>query len=238
MAMASEYLEVVLGDLYCCTYFRGVIEPETSCHAPSCWSKLKPQLDVFPPGMCMTKKSLKTTSAIEWTRPLDRSNSSITPMITTPFETCKVLPYPTSFESCKFRSRLVAPWWIPYCSKPLRWKRNIWLASCKILRMRVEVDLYVIDDDDTDGGYGTIGLLVIDYEPKSAVHWETGEDEGEVSSTVCLVCMEEIMVGSEATHMPCSRTSLPWWLHCRVAADRRVGFARCVNSACLLNTDE
>lgn len=28
MAMASEYLEVVLDDLYCCTYFRGVIEPE------------------------------------------------------------------------------------------------------------------------------------------------------------------------------------------------------------------
>lgn len=31
--------------------------------------------------------------------------------------------------------------------------------------MWVEVDLYVIDDD-TDGGYGTIGLLVIDYEPR------------------------------------------------------------------------
>ncbi|KAK9940101.1 hypothetical protein M0R45_016776 [Rubus argutus] len=72
----------------------------------------------------------------------------------------------------------------------------------KYWHMEVEIDFCVRDD------YGSFGTG--DYEPRfvpaSKLSIEKLEKtRAEVSSTtVCTVCMEEIMVGSEATCMPCS----------------------------------
>ncbi|KAL6217745.1 hypothetical protein ACLB2K_010962 [Fragaria x ananassa] len=55
---------------------------------------------------------------------------------------------------------------ILYRASEFEWKYQ---ASRKILRMRVEVDLYVIDDDDTDGADGACDYGVYRVVPESTL---------------------------------------------------------------------
>ncbi|KAL6210950.1 hypothetical protein ACLB2K_016179 [Fragaria x ananassa] len=71
---------------------------------------------------------------------------------------------------------------ILYMASEFEWKYQ---ASRKILRMRVEVDLYVIDDDDTDGADGACDYGVYRVVPESTLPVENVRTTAEVSSIMC-----------------------------------------------------
>ncbi|XP_062016811.1 uncharacterized protein LOC133733195 [Rosa rugosa] len=203
MAMASDYWEVV-GDTFC-DILVAFMEPENEflCSSTKFLMEFEAVIrrvtsdeadrlldyDVIP-------RAIWKTTSIE----LDDSNSSS--MDRALSETLRQLQVPleersSMVEKVLFRAFEAAQKPSPY-------------AGGKRLRMRVNIDMYVIDDDvDEDANDGGGGIIGDYYEPRfmpaSKLSIEKLERTSvQVPSTVCSVCMEEIRVGFEATKMPCS----------------------------------
>nr|XP_011468644.1 PREDICTED: RING-H2 finger protein ATL68-like [Fragaria vesca subsp. vesca] len=200
MAMASDYWEVV-GDALCdvrvvgftelenellCNYtntflmeFEAVFRRVTSEEADRLLDD-----DIIP-------RQIVNMTSIE----LDDSDSSYMDAVLS--ETLQQLQVPLEERSCMVKKVM------------FRASEAAQNAGGKRVRMRVDIDLYVVDDDIDEEANGGVGGIIGDsYEPRfvpaSTMSIEKLErTRVQVPSTMCSVCMEEMMLGFEATKMPC-----------------------------------
>ncbi|KAL6205591.1 hypothetical protein ACLB2K_022848 [Fragaria x ananassa] len=189
MALASDYWTVV-GDTLCHTYLEAIIEPENQL------LRTMFLMDLNATIRRLQSSDVHEEEIIEDNVRISENQDSIELQYNPNDNFLRELQGVALSKKLQelqvpieARGSLVDT--ILFRASEFEWKYQ---ASRKILRMRVEVDLYVIDDD-TDGGVETCDYGVSRFVPASALPVEKlRRTKAEVSSTV----------GSEATLMPCS----------------------------------